>query len=75
MFLNYGYNIDQDIISILRGKGYSVEVYCDSNVEIKKQMKYANKKHIDFVILEKDGKMLCKDMLTGENTDFNINIF
>ena len=75
MFLNYGANIDQSIITILREKGYGVEVFCDGNVEIKKQMKYADKKHIDFVILGKDGKILCKDMFTGEIRDFNIDMF
>lgn len=54
----------------MREKGVKVEVYPD-NAKLKKQMNYANDRHIRFVILAgeeeiRQNKVSLKDMLTGE---------
>lgn len=73
LFINFGEKeslFAQKTACILREKGVKVEVYPD-NAKLKKQMNYANDRHIRFVILAgeeeiRQNKVSLKDMLTGE---------
>lgn len=73
LFVNFGEKeslFAQKTARILREKGVKVEVYPD-NAKLKKQMNYANDRHIRFVILAgeeeiRQNKVSLKDMLTGE---------
>ena len=73
LFINFGEKeslFAQKTARILREKGVKVEVYPD-NAKLKKQMNYANDRHIRFVILAgeeeiRQNKVSLKDMLTGE---------
>ena len=72
LFINFGEK-EADyclpIISRVRVEGISGEIYPDS-AKMKKQMQYANQKHIPFVVLAGEtemeaGKVTLKDMETG----------
>ena len=72
LFINFGEK-EADyclpIISRVRAEGISGEIYPDS-AKMKKQMQYANQKHIPFVVLAGEtemeaGKVTLKDMETG----------
>lgn len=73
LFINFGEKeslFAQKTARILRKKGVKAEVYPD-NAKLKKQMNYANDRHIRFVILAgeeeiRQNKVSLKDMLTGE---------
>jgi histidyl-tRNA synthetase len=73
LFVNFGSEEEQYCMSLLqqlRRKGIAAEIYPDS-AKLKKQLDYANKKNIPFVVLagknEMDnGKVTVKDMKTGE---------
>lgn len=73
LFINFGEKeslFAQKTARILREKGVKAEVYPD-NAKLKKQMNYANDRHIRFVILAgeeeiRQNKVSLKDMLTGE---------
>lgn len=73
LFINFGEKeslFAQKTARMLREKGVKVEVYPD-NAKLKKQMNYANDRHIRFVILAgeeeiRQNKVSLKDMLTGE---------
>lgn len=73
MFVNFGADEEAYCLKVLAGlrlAGIPAEIYPDA-VKIKKQMEYAHRKHIPFVILiGKDemekGVMTVKDMSTGE---------
>ncbi len=73
MFVNFGEEEARfclPYLSKLRNKGINAEIYPDP-VKMKKQMAYADKKNIPFVILVgtkeiKSGKMNLKDMKTGK---------
>ena len=49
LFINKKDNFDFEVIENLRRK-YSIEIYFDKNNDIKKQLKYADKKHFKYVI-------------------------
>lgn len=75
LFINFG-EAEADyclpLISQIRSAGITAEIYPDS-VKMKKQMSYANAKHIPFVALAgetemKAGKITLKNMETGEQT-------
>jgi len=64
------------VISEIRKSGISAEIYPDS-VKMKKQLDYANKKNIPFVILIgeneiKSGLLTVKDMRTGNQKSMDI---
>jgi histidyl-tRNA synthetase len=64
------------LLSKLRKAGVSAEIYPDP-VKMKKQMEYANKKNIPFVILIgdneiKSGILTVKDMNSGEQKSVNL---
>jgi histidyl-tRNA synthetase len=73
LFVNFGEKEEAYCLPILtkvREKGINAEIYPD-NARMKKQMSYANKKQIPFVILAGEseiasGKVTVKNMQTGE---------
>jgi len=73
LFINFGENEERyalPIISKLRAGGISCELYPEAD-KMKKQMNYANRKGIPFVVLAGDaemaeGKLTLKNMTTGE---------
>lgn len=79
LFINFGEKeslFAQKTARILREKGVKVEVYPD-NAKLKKQMNYANDRHIRFVILAgeeeiRQNKVSLKDMLTGEQQSITV---
>jgi len=64
------------VLSQLRGAGYNSEMYPDSS-KLKKQLDYADKKKIPYVILigsqemEQD-KLTLKDMRSGEQRQLTV---
>jgi len=73
LFVNFGEKeslFAQKTARTLREKGVKAEVYPD-NAKLKKQMNYANDRHIRFVVLAgeeeiRQSKVSLKDMLTGD---------
>ena len=73
LFVNFGEKeslFAQKTARMLREKGVKAEVYPD-NAKLKKQMNYANDRHIRFVVLAgeeeiRQNEVSLKDMLTGE---------
>lgn len=73
LFVNFGQAEEKYCLphlSELRESGISAEIYPDS-AKMKKQLDYANRKNIPYVVLVgenemKDGKLTLKDMQTGE---------
>jgi histidyl-tRNA synthetase len=73
MFVNFGTDEEKHCLKLLAGlrqAGIPSELYPDS-AKLKKQMEYANRKNIPYVILVgKDeidtGKLMLKDMRSGE---------
>ena len=73
LFINFGQEESKFCFSILpelRTRGIAVEIYPEST-KIKKQMDYANRKNIPFVVLigqdeMKSGRLTVKKMKTGE---------
>ncbi len=53
----------------LRDKGINVDLYPDPEVPLDKQLKYADKKGIPFVILFEEEKIVLKDMNSGEKSE------
>ena len=80
LFLNFDNNISEQILnsmSNLRYQGIICELY-PSNVKIKKQLDYANKKNFDFVILigeeeVKNDSFILKNMSSGEQNSYRID--
>ena len=80
LFLNFGDEYISDYIGLaskLRSKNKVVEIYSKSN-SIKKQMIYANKKNVDFVVIfgeneKKSQKILIKNMKTGSQEDIPLD--
>jgi histidyl-tRNA synthetase len=78
MFVNFGEEEEAyclPVLSKLRKKGINAEIYPD-NAKLKKQMNYANKKEIPFVILAGESEiasnsLTIKNMLTGEQQTVN----
>ena len=79
MFANFGDNeaaFCLPLLKQLRGVGISSELY-PTNAKIKKQMTYANKKGIQFVIMVGEdemasGKLSIKNMESGEQSNLTI---
>ena len=80
LFLNFDNNISEQILNSmynLRYQGIICELY-PSNVKIKKQLDYANKKNFDFVILigeeeVKNDSFILKNMSSGEQNSHKID--
>ncbi len=54
-----------DIANELRSKNLSVELYVDEKL-LDKQLKYADKKQIPYVIIVEEEKLILKNMISGE---------
>ncbi|WP_024994164.1 histidine--tRNA ligase [Phocaeicola paurosaccharolyticus] len=75
MFVNFGDRETEYVLPVLadiRTKGINAEIYPDS-AKMKKQMNYANDKHIPFVALAgenemNENKFTLKNMITGEQS-------
>ncbi len=75
MFVNFGDKETEYVLPVLadiRTKGINAEIYPDS-AKMKKQMNYANDKHIPFVALAgenemNENKFTLKNMITGEQS-------
>lgn len=73
LFANFGGNEVQtalEYVRKLRSAGISSEIYPD-NVKLKKQLEYANRKNIPYVVLAgeeelREGMVTLKNMITGE---------
>ncbi|NMB70598.1 MAG: histidine--tRNA ligase, partial [Bacteroidales bacterium] len=73
LFANFGGNEVQtalEYVRKLRSAGISSEIYPD-NVKLKKQLEYANRKNISYVVLAgeeelQEGIVTLKNMITGE---------
>jgi histidyl-tRNA synthetase len=68
----------QAIAQILRKKNINTELYPDSNIKLDKQLKYANKKSIPYVIIigpeeVKNNVVKLKDMKTGNQETITID--
>ena len=80
LFLNFGNEYISDYIDLaskLRSKNKVVEIYSKNN-SIKKQMVYADKKNVDFVVIfgeneKQSKKILIKNMKTGKQQDVFID--
>jgi len=80
LFINFDNNISEEIlnsITNLRYDGVICELY-PSNVKIKKQLDYANKKNFDFVVLIgedeiKNDLFVLKNMSSGEQSSYKMN--
>lgn len=78
LFANFGQAEEKfilPIITTLRGSGIACEIYPEAD-KMKKQMNYANRKAIPFVVLAgeteiKEGKVILKNMETGEQNLIN----
>lgn len=62
------------ITTALRDAGVNTELFLDSNKDLSKQLKYANKKGIRFVLIigeeeVKKDTILLKDMKTGDQEE------
>lgn len=65
------------VLNQLRGAGINTEMYPDS-VKLKKQLDYADRKHIPFVVLigskeMESGQLTLKNMKTGEQSTATVN--
>ena len=75
LFINFGEKETAyclPVVALCRNRGIRTEIFPDS-VKMKKQMAYANAKHIPFVVLAgetemAEGKFTLKNMETGEQT-------
>jgi histidyl-tRNA synthetase len=75
LFINFGKNEEEYILPVLkriREKGINSEIYPDQD-KMKKQMNYANRREIPFVVIAgeteiQQQKMILKNMLTGEQS-------
>ena len=80
LFINFDNNKSEEIldsITNLRYQGIICELY-PSNVKIKKQLDYANKKNFDFVVLIgedeiKNDSFVLKNMSSGEQSSYKMN--
>lgn len=72
LFINENNDFDQNIIQSLRKK-YIVEIFLDKDVDFKHQLKFANKKHFDNVVLRYDNKYFIKNMCTGEQKELRLD--
>ncbi len=82
LFVNFGEKEERycnSLLKALRAEGLAAEMYPDQ-AKMKKQMDYANRKNIPWVVLigeneMKTGKLTIKDMLTGEQNEMTIQEF
>ena len=56
----------------LRDNCINTEIYLDGLVSVDKQLKYADKKGIPFVVLFAEGKITLKDMKNGEKSEVSL---
>ena len=66
-------NQSQNITQLLRKNKINTDLYSDPNLKLDKQLKYANKKSIPYVVIigpeeVKNNVVKLKDMKTGEQT-------
>jgi len=64
-------------MNVSRNNNINTDLYSDPNIGLNKQLKYANKKGIPYVIIigpeeEKNGMVVFKDMKTGEQQKLTI---
>lgn len=67
----------QKVTQTLRKNNVNTDLYSDPNIKLDKQLKYANKKNIPYVIIigpeeVANGKMVLKDMKTGEQLKLTV---
>jgi histidyl-tRNA synthetase len=67
----------QKITQLLRNNNINTDLYSDPNIRLDKQLKYANKKNIPYVIIAgpeeaKNNVVKLKDMKTGEQEELTI---
>ena len=82
MFVNFGKKEEKyclPLLQKLRMNGINSEIYPES-AKMKKQMTYANKKNIPFVILVGESEMekgllTVKDMVNGAQSEMNFDNF
>lgn len=80
-FVNFGSNEERYLLPIIqkvRENGISCEIFPDAGAKMKKQMNYANRKNIPFVILAGEsemeaGKVTLKDMESGNQSLMGLN--
>ncbi|MBC8308415.1 MAG: histidine--tRNA ligase, partial [Pelagibacterales bacterium] len=80
LFINFDNNISEEILNSITNLRYD-RVICElypSNVKIKKQLDYANKKNFDFVVLIgedeiKNDSFVLKNMSSGEQSSYKMN--
>ncbi|HUM88510.1 MAG TPA: His/Gly/Thr/Pro-type tRNA ligase C-terminal domain-containing protein, partial [Prolixibacteraceae bacterium] len=80
LFINFGKDEEAYVlpaVSRMRSVGISCEIYPEA-AKMKKQMEYANRKQIPYVILAgeteiSDGKLTLKNMLTGEQSLLSVD--
>jgi histidyl-tRNA synthetase len=72
LFINKDDDFDFEVIENLR-REYTIEIYFDKNDDIKKQLKYADKKHFKYVIFYTSEKYVVKNMLTGKQVETKKN--
>jgi len=70
-------NESQKITQLLRNNNINTDLYSDPNIKLDKQLKYANKKNIPYVIIVgpeevKNNVVKLKDMKTGEQKELTI---
>jgi histidyl-tRNA synthetase len=61
-----------EIGSLLRSNNIKTEMYLDLTTKLEKQLKYADKKNIPYVMIIENENMVLKDMVTGEKKDVTI---
>ena len=82
MFVNFGEQetaLCLQLANELRNQGIACEIYL-SSAKLQKQMKYANDRKVAYVILLgeeelKNGKLVAKNMETGEQTTYSVGQF
>ena len=67
----------QKITQLLRKNKINTDLFSDPNIKIDKQLKYANKKNIPYIVIigpeeVASGKMVLKDLKTGEQEELSI---
>lgn len=80
LFINFGKDEEAYVlpaVSRMRSVGISCEIYPEA-AKMKKQMEYANRKQIPYVILAgeteiSEGKLTLKNMLTGEQSMLSVD--
>ena len=53
-----------------RNRGFSTEIFLEENTQLKKQLNFANKKNIPFVVIVNENDVVIKNMLRGGQESF-----